>query len=375
MNRQTIILLEDDADRVRGFESAVPQLGPAYRLRTWRDAHRMMAECHEILADAALISLDHDLNKETPESPDPGDGVDVASFLARLPCLCPVILHTSNTDRVWSMHNEFRFGGWDAEHVTPLGTDWIKQSWLPVAGKLLNKFMSGATAYFQPTKPEDQSERLGRALLSLHGLAIGDGIGEMMFSRPDKAHRMITENDLPAGPWWHTDDTEMAISIVEVLRLLGSENQDALARQFAWRYEREPDRGYGSGARRQLRMIVEGAEWRVTSREAFGGQGSLGNGSAMRVAPVGAWFENEWSKSKPNSMLTARLQPSVRRQAIRSSPSPLSAQSRSTRSALDSNQQNLWRRIVSMPLPALAPAQTARLVHRALFQITPGCRR
>src|SRR5206468_11278967 len=51
--------------------------------------------------------------------------------------------------------------------------------------------------------------------------------------------------------------------------------------------------GYGSGARRQLRMIVEGAEWRVTSREAFGGQGSLGNGSAMRVAPVGAWFAND----------------------------------------------------------------------------------
>ena len=46
-------------------------------------------------------------------------------------------------------------------------------------------------------------------------------------------------------------------------------------------------------ARRQLRMIIEGAEWRVTSREAFGGQGSLGNGSAMRVAPVGAWFADD----------------------------------------------------------------------------------
>jgi ADP-ribosylglycohydrolase len=98
---------------------------------------------------------------------------------------------------------------------------------------------------------------------------------------------------LPAGPWWHTDDTEMAISIVEVLRLLGSVHQDALAKQFVWRYEREPDRGYGSGARRQLRMMLEGAEWRVTSREAFSGQGSLGNGSAMRVPPVGAWFADD----------------------------------------------------------------------------------
>ena len=58
MNHQTIILLEDDADRVRGFESAVVQLGPSYRLRASRDAHRMIAECDEVLADAPFaISL------------------------------------------------------------------------------------------------------------------------------------------------------------------------------------------------------------------------------------------------------------------------------------------------------------------------------
>jgi ADP-ribosylglycohydrolase len=159
--------------------------------------------------------------------------------------------------------------------------------------KLMSQSTSNEAAYFQPAKADNQSERFNRALLSLFSLAMGDGIGEMMFSCPDKAHRMIMEDELPAGPWWHTDDTEMAISIVEVLRLLGSINQDALARQFAWRYEREPDRGYGSGARRQLRMIIEGAEWRVTSREAFGGQGSLGNGSAMRVAPIGGWFADD----------------------------------------------------------------------------------
>jgi len=115
----------------------------------------------------------------------------------------------------------------------------------------------------------------------------------MMFGWPDRAFDLIMKDELPAGPWWHTDDTEMAISIVEVLRLLGCVHQDALARQFMWRFERDPDRGYGSGARRQLRMMLEGAEWRVTSREAFSGQGSMGNGSAMRVAPVGAWFADD----------------------------------------------------------------------------------
>lgn len=191
------------------------------------------------------------------------------------------------------MHNEFRFGGWQAERVIPIGTDWIERSWLPLARALLLKVTASDTGLFSPHKASDQHERLSRALLSLHGLAIGDGIGEMMFSRPHQAYDMIMQEALPPGPWWHTDDTEMAISIVEVPRLLGSIHQDALARQFAGRYAREPDRGYGSGAHRQLRRTTEGEEWRVTSREAFGGQGSMGNGSAMRVAPVGAWFADD----------------------------------------------------------------------------------
>ncbi len=115
MTRQNILLLEDDVDRVRGFKAAVAQLDPSYQLHVWRDANKMIAECHKALADAALISLDHDLNKEHADSPDPGDGVDVAEFLSRLPSICSVILHTSNGERVWSMHNEFRFGGWQAE--------------------------------------------------------------------------------------------------------------------------------------------------------------------------------------------------------------------------------------------------------------------
>lgn len=293
MSRTTIILLEDDPDRLQSFMAAVAQLGPAYRVRHWRDSNRLIAECHEVLADAALISLDHDLNKEHPDSPDPGDGVQVAEFFARLPSICPVILHTSNTERVWSMDNEFRFGGWQVERVMPLGTDWIHKGWLPAACRLLQDAASSEGVFYQPQKAGDQTERLSRALLSLHGLAIGDGLGEMTFSHPDRAYNLIMEDRLPPGPWLHTDDTEMAISIVEVLRLLGTIHQNALARQFAWRYDREPNRGYGSGARLQLLKMVTGINWRVTSRSAFSNQGSLGNGSAMRVAPVGAWFADD----------------------------------------------------------------------------------
>lgn len=134
MKRTAIIVLEDNAERLSGFEAAVTQLGPLYELRAWRDAHRMIGECHEVLADAALISLDHDLTKEHDDSSDPGDGVDVAKFLARLPSICPVILHTSNAERVWSMHNEFRFGGWQTERVCVAGGHGVDRTKLVADG-------------------------------------------------------------------------------------------------------------------------------------------------------------------------------------------------------------------------------------------------
>ncbi len=301
--------MEDNDERLAQFKAAVAELGD-YHVRSWRDAGRMIAECHEALADVALISLDHDLNKEHDHSPDPGDGVQVATFLGKLPPICPVILHTSNGERVWSMHNEVRFGGWTAERVMPLGDDWIKKSWLPKARALLKSPVD--SKLLRPEKFSDQKERLARAITSLYGVSFGDAIGEMMNGRPEKAHARIMEDALPSGPWFHTDDTEMAISIVEVLRLLGSANSDALARQFAWRFERQPDRGYGSGARRLLRSILDGAEWRVAAGNAFDGHGSLGNGSAMRVTPIGAFFADDLdrvAKEAHNSAIVTHMHP------------------------------------------------------------------
>jgi ADP-ribosylglycohydrolase len=51
------------------------------------------------------------------------------------------------------------------------------------------------------------------------------------------------------------------------------------------------DRGYGAGVNRMLRLIrQEGADWREQATGMFEGNGSWGNGAAMRVAPLGAWF-------------------------------------------------------------------------------------
>jgi ADP-ribosylglycohydrolase len=85
----------------------------------------------------------------------------------------------------------------------------------------------------------------------------------------------------------------MAISIVQVLKSHGYVDQDALAKRFARRFERDPERGYGRMTRIQMREITAGAKWRDMAANAFGGQGSMGNGSAMRVAPLGAYFADD----------------------------------------------------------------------------------
>jgi ADP-ribosylglycohydrolase len=126
--------------------------------------------------------------------------------------------------------------------------------------------------------------------LSLDGLGLGDALGEMLSYQAHAAPKRLAENNLPASPWFHTDDTEMAISIVAVLKSHGHLHQDALAKRFARRFERDPERGYGKMTRIQMREIMAGAKWRDTAANAFGEQGSMGNGSAMRVAPLGAYF-------------------------------------------------------------------------------------
>ncbi len=79
-------------------------------------------------SSTCLISLDHDL--EAPiEDGDPGDGVQVAEFLAARNSICPVIVHSSNIERADLMIYLLRNAGWKVERVGPIGDDWIETSW------------------------------------------------------------------------------------------------------------------------------------------------------------------------------------------------------------------------------------------------------
>jgi ADP-ribosylglycohydrolase len=300
---RTILILEDNEERIAAFQKTIATLAPRFDLKVWRDAHSMIAECESFFPTAALISLDHDLNPAPGVSTDPGTGVDVARFLGDFAPVCPVLIHSSNTDRAWSMHNELRFSGWFVDRVGPLGADWVETSWLANAARLLAQH----TNTWKTRLPPDHMDRVERMKLSLDGLGLGDALGEMLSYRAHTAFNRLTENDLPAGPWLHTDDTEMALSIAAVLKSHGYVDQDALAKRFARRFERDPDRGYGKMTRIQMREIMAGAKWRETAANAFGGQGSMGNGGAMRVAPLGAYFASDLNRCAEEARASSQV--------------------------------------------------------------------
>ncbi|HEX8697264.1 MAG TPA: ADP-ribosylglycohydrolase family protein [Myxococcaceae bacterium] len=157
------------------------------------------------------------------------------------------------------------------------------------------------------SKPADHSVRLARALQSLDGLSVGDAFGERFFQPPGIATRMVERRETAAAPWGYTDDTEMALGIVQVLEEHGRMDQDALARVFGRRYRDNPARGYGGTAHEILAEIHQGAPWRRVSSQVFGGDGSMGNGGAMRVAPLGAYFAGDLGRVAAEARASAEV--------------------------------------------------------------------
>ncbi|XVV10496.1 ADP-ribosylglycohydrolase family protein [Actinoplanes sp. CA-131856] len=122
--------------------------------------------------------------------------------------------------------------------------------------------------------------RLALALESLAGLSVGDALGAQHFVAK------VDLSDPPPAPWEWTDDTEEACCLVAVLTE-GDFDRDAFAELLGRHHD--PYRGYGPGAVVMLREIREGLPWPIAAAAAFDGQGSAGNGAAMRAAPLGAW--------------------------------------------------------------------------------------
>ncbi|GGY25711.1 ADP-ribosylglycohydrolase family protein [Streptomyces djakartensis] len=143
--------------------------------------------------------------------------------------------------------------------------------------------------------------RLERALACLCGLSVGDALGSQYFVPVN--YPLLKRREVPSGFWQWTDDTEMAGSVVAVLAAHHRIDQDALARSFAERHDF--DRGYGPAVNRLLRLVREGGDWRELAAALFNGQGSWGNGAAMRIAPLGAWYADDPEQATHQAEISA----------------------------------------------------------------------
>ncbi|MEV6975962.1 ADP-ribosylglycohydrolase family protein [Kitasatospora sp. NPDC093806] len=147
----------------------------------------------------------------------------------------------------------------------------------------------------------------GPALDSLQGLTLGDAFGDRWFAVPvDEAPAALAARLVRPAPWHWTDDSAMALVLVHHLREHGEIRQDALAREFAAEYTADYGRKYGPSMHEVLREVHGGADWREVTAGRFGGQGSYGNGAAMRVAPLGAWFAADLGTVAHQAELQAR---------------------------------------------------------------------
>jgi poly(ADP-ribose) glycohydrolase ARH3 len=135
------------------------------------------------------------------------------------------------------------------------------------------------------------TEQKAKFLGAMVGSALGDAIGELSFSAPERQRlRALIEQ---SEKLVYTDDTAMALGLAESISKKRGIDQQDLGTTLACNFYREPWRGYASGPPTIFSMVrSHGISYVEAAKTLFGGLGSFGNGAAMRIVPVGLYFSN-----------------------------------------------------------------------------------
>ena len=138
---------------------------------------------------------------------------------------------------------------------------------------------------------DTQPDRLHRARVALEGLSVADALGGFFEFSDKAAATAAKDRRVPdARPWRYTDDTNMALSIYEILRRFEGVDQDALAVSYGLHYDH--GRGYGMSMHTLLPPLGQGDDWRALNKQFFP-DGSFGNGGPMKIAPLGAYYADD----------------------------------------------------------------------------------
>ena len=147
---------------------------------------------------------------------------------------------------------------------------------------------------------------IDRARGALLGTFVGDALGMPFEGAPPAAiPKRLTMLDARLGRGTYTDDTEMAIALSESLLEHGGIEPGALGRAFAEAHD--PRRGYGAGTTEVLRLVRSGLPPHDAAGSVFGGEGSQGNGAAMRVAPLAVLYADDTAALAEAARESARV--------------------------------------------------------------------
>ncbi|HWC25961.1 MAG TPA: ADP-ribosylglycohydrolase family protein [Solirubrobacteraceae bacterium] len=146
-------------------------------------------------------------------------------------------------------------------------------------------------------------DRIAGALL---GTFVGDALGMPWEGRRgDDVPDVLEMRDARLGRGTYTDDTQMMIAVAESLLRCDVVDEEDLARTFLAHADRR--RGYGAGTLRVLESVSRGTPVAQAAAEVFEGRGSLGNGAAMRVAPVAVRFHPDRTLVVAQARRSARV--------------------------------------------------------------------
>jgi poly(ADP-ribose) glycohydrolase ARH3 len=125
---------------------------------------------------------------------------------------------------------------------------------------------------------------------ALIGCAVGDAVGELaaVHNTKRQLEDFLSEGDMLR----YTDDTAMAIGLAEALTTSGGKVvEKEIGEAFRRNYGREPWREYSASTPAVFAASQrKGLPYSEAAAQLHGGQGSFGNGAAIRIAPLGLLF-------------------------------------------------------------------------------------
>ncbi len=138
------------------------------------------------------------------------------------------------------------------------------------------------------------------------GAALGDAVGALASRFPDK--EALVQNADKAACLHFTADTVMAIALAEHILDKQDVITQSLGDRFIEHFRDKPWERQGARAP-ELYTIVEQekVDYIFAARRLYNGEGSYGNGAAMRITPLGLFFHDApdlYEKAKASAEVT-----------------------------------------------------------------------